>query len=120
MDETYGGLWAPPPIPIDEEDWSLAWVAIVNDQIAGIALTHDEWISDLWVLSESRGRGIGRQLLMKAEAEIIDRGHRTLRLRVIKSNTSAIRFYHRQGWQSARGFPHEKFPVTIIEMVKSA
>jgi hypothetical protein len=30
VDEIYGGLWAQPPLPIDEEDWSVALAAIVD------------------------------------------------------------------------------------------
>lgn len=118
VDEVYGGLWASPPLPIDEEDWSLSWVAVVNARIVGVVLTHEAWISDLWVLREFRGCGIGRQLLAQGEAEIVARGSQTLRLRVLKLNTAAIRFYLRQGWRTAREFPHEKFPVTMVEMIK--
>jgi len=57
VDEIYGGLWAAPPLPIDEEDWSLAFIAVVGARVVGVVLTHDEWISDLWVLRESRGQG---------------------------------------------------------------
>ena len=118
VDEVYGGLWAPPPIPVDEENWSLSWVAVVNATIAGMVLTHEEWISDLWVLRERRGCGIGRRLLAQGEAEIVARGCRTLRLRVVQSNTAAIEFYLRQGWRVAREFPHERFPVMMLEMIK--
>jgi ribosomal protein S18 acetylase RimI-like enzyme len=120
VDEIYGGLWAPPPLPIDEEDWRLAWVAIVETKIVGIVLTHEECISDLWVLRESRGRRIGRQLLAQGEAEIAGRGHRTFRLRVVKSNTTAVNFYQREGWRVERQFPHERLPVTMLEMIKSS
>jgi ribosomal protein S18 acetylase RimI-like enzyme len=119
VDETYGGLWALPPLPIDEENWHLSWVAVVDTKIVGMVLTHEQWISDLWVLRESRGCGVGQRLLAQGEAEIVSRGHRTLRLRVLQSNTKAIKFYHRQSWHVAREFPHEKFPVTMLEMVKS-
>jgi ribosomal protein S18 acetylase RimI-like enzyme len=119
VDEIYGWLWAPPPLPVDEENWHLSWVAVVDTKIVGMVLTHEQWISDLWVLRERRGCGIGQRLLAQGEAEIVGRGHRTLRLRVLQSNTKAIKFYHRQGWQVAREFPHEKFPVTMLEMVKS-
>ncbi len=118
VDEVYGGLWAPPPIPVDEENWSLSWVAVVNATIAGMVLTHEEWISDLWVLRERRRCGIGRRLLAQGEAEIVARGCRTLRLRVVQSNTAAIEFYLRQGWRVAREFPHERFPVMMLEMIK--
>src|ERR1700692_2341151 len=119
VDETYGGLWAPPPLPVDDESWHLSWVAVVNAKIVGMVLTQEEWISDLWVLRENRRCGVGHRLLAHGEAEILGRGRRTFRLRVLKSNTAAIEFYHRQGWQICREFPHERFPVTMLEMVKS-
>jgi ribosomal protein S18 acetylase RimI-like enzyme len=119
VDETYGGLWAAPPLQIDEEDWSRAFVAIVDARVAGVVLTQYEWISDLWVLRESRGKGVGQKLLAKAEAEISGRGFGTLRLRVVSSNSAAIDFYLRNGWQVNREFPHEKLPVTMIEMTKT-
>jgi ribosomal protein S18 acetylase RimI-like enzyme len=120
VDETYGGIWAEPPLPIDEEDWSLGFVAIVDARITGVVLTRGEWISDLWVLRESRGRGVGQKLLAKGESEISGRGFGTLRLRVVSSNSAAISFYLRNGWQMNREFPHEKLPVTMIEMTKTS
>jgi ribosomal protein S18 acetylase RimI-like enzyme len=118
VDEIYGGLRAQPPLPIDEEDWSVALAAIVDKCIVGIVLTHNEWISDLWVLRESRGRGIGQKLLAQGETEIAGRGCGTFHLRVIKSNESAVNFYLRNGWRVEREFPHEKLPVTMLEMTK--
>lgn len=119
VDETYGGLWAPPPLPVDEANWHLSWVAVVDTRIVGMVLTHEEWISDLWVLRACRGCGVGQRLLAQGEAEIVSRGHRVLRLRVLQSNAAAVAFYHRQGWRIAREFPHENFPVTMLEMTKS-
>jgi ribosomal protein S18 acetylase RimI-like enzyme len=118
VDEIYGGLWAPPPLPIDEENWRLGWIAVVNGEIVGIVLTHEEWISDLWVLSEHRGRGVGQRLLAQAEAEIADHGHRIFRLRVVKSNTMAINFYLQHGWRVGREFHNERLPIVMFEMVK--
>lgn len=119
VDEIYGNLWAPPPVPIDEEDWGPAWIAIVDTRIVGMVLTSREWISDLWVLRAARGCGIGRKLLARGEAEIAGRGCRTSRLRVVKSNTAAIQFYQRQGWRVEREFLHETLPITMFEMVKA-
>src|SRR5215469_2953694 len=119
VDEIYGGLWAPAPLPIGEENWSLSWVAAVDSKIVGMVLTSDEWLDDLWVLRESRGCGIGRSLLAHGEAEIVARGHRTLRLRVGQVNKAAISFYQRHSWRIAREFPHEKFPTIWLEMSKS-
>jgi len=120
LDETYGGLWAPPPLPVDEENWDLSWIAVVDTKIVGMVLTHEDWISDLWVLRESRGCGFGQKLLAQGEVEIAARGHRIFRLSVIKSNTAAIEFYQRQGWKVVREFPHETFAVTMLEMVKAS
>jgi len=120
VDEIYGGLWAPAPPPIGEEDWSLAWVAVIDTRIVGMVLTSGEWISDLWVLRENRGCGLGQRLLAQGEAEIAGRGRRAFRLRVIKSNTNAVSFYLRQGWRVEREFPNERLPVTMLEMAKSA
>jgi ribosomal protein S18 acetylase RimI-like enzyme len=118
VDETYGGLWAPAPLPVGEANWQLSWIAVLNAKIVGMVLTSEEWLDDLWVLRENRGRGIGQHLLAQGEAEIAARGHRTLRLRVIQSNAAAIAFYHKHGWRTACEFPHEKFPVTMLEMFK--
>jgi GNAT superfamily N-acetyltransferase len=119
VDETYGGLWVPSPLPIDEENWHLSWIAELDTKIIGVVLTGREWLDDLWVLRGSRGCGVGHRLLAQGEAEIVARGHRTLRLRVVQSNAAAIRFYQQHGWRIAREFPHEKFPVITVEMFKS-
>jgi ribosomal protein S18 acetylase RimI-like enzyme len=119
VDETYGGLWAPPPLPIGEMNWNLSWIAVLNAKVVGMVLTGGEWLDDLWVLRENRGCGVGQRLLAQGEAEIVARGHRTLRLRVVQSNAMAIRFYHKHGWQIAREFPHEKYSVMMLEMFKS-
>jgi ribosomal protein S18 acetylase RimI-like enzyme len=84
-----------------------------------MVLTHEEWVSDLWVLREHRNRGVGRQLLFDGEAEIAGRGHATFRLRVVKSNVRAVRFYDRLGWRVAREFPHETLPIDMLEMSKA-
>ncbi len=119
-DETYGGLWCAPPLPVDDEDWSLAWVAGVEGCIAGMVLTNAEWLSDLWVLKQHRGRGVGGRLLCQAEAEIRNRGLRMMRLRVVRSNVQAISFYQEHGWRVERAFRHETFPIEMVEMSKAS
>jgi hypothetical protein len=42
VDEIYGGLWAPPPLPIDEDCWLLSWVAVVDTKIVGVVLTQEQ------------------------------------------------------------------------------
>lgn len=119
VDEIYGGLWSAPPLPIDAENWHSSWIAVRDAKIVGVVRTSGEWMDDLWVLHESRRQGIGQRLLAQAEAEIIARGYNTLRLRVVQSNQVAIEFYGRHGWGIARSFPHERFPITMLEMFKA-
>jgi ribosomal protein S18 acetylase RimI-like enzyme len=119
--ETFRDLFAPNPVPLkfEDEDWPLAWVAASDAKILGVIITHQEWIDDLWVLQEYRGQGVGRRLLAQGESEIAARGCQTCRLRVVKSNLVAVRFYARQGWRIAREFAHEKYGHPMLEMAKS-
>ena len=121
VNETFRDLFAPNPVPLDfgDEDWASAWVAVSDEKIAGVILTNQDWVSDLWVLQEHRGRGIGSRLLAQGEAEIAARGHRTRRLRVVRSNRVAVRFYLGRGWRIAREFAHEKYQHAMLEMAKS-
>ena len=118
VDEIYGGFWAPPPLPVDEENGHSSWVAVLDAKIIGVVRTSGEWLDDLWVLRESRRYGVGQRLLAQGEAEIIARGYETLHLRVVQSNAAAIEFYRRHGWRIARAFLHERFPITMLEMFK--
>lgn len=117
-DETFAYLFAPPHVPIGEPDWISAWVAVSGEEIVGVTMTRDEWVSDLWVRSDSRRLGIGAKLLAQAELEICSRGHGTFRLRVVKSNVVAVHFYESHGWNVHREFPHEKFGHRMFEMAK--
>jgi ribosomal protein S18 acetylase RimI-like enzyme len=118
VDEIYGGLWTNPPIPIGDQDWSGAWVAVSGRAIVAVVLTQEEWLDDLWVHRDYRRAGIGQRLLSLAEREIAARGYSAARLRVVASNQDAIRFYQRSGWSAQRSFPHESFPIEMTEMQK--
>jgi ribosomal protein S18 acetylase RimI-like enzyme len=119
--ETFKNLFAPNPVPLkfEDADWPLAWVAVSDEKIVGVILTNQEWVSDLWVFRENRRQGAGRWLLAQGEAEIAARGHQTGRLRVVRSNAVAVKFYLSQGWQIAREFAHEKYHHAMLEMAKS-
>ena len=88
---------------IDDEDWSRAWVAVTAGEIAGMMLTHQEWVSDLWVLPPFRNLGIGGLLLERAESEIAGRGHAVGRLRVVSLNARAQAFYTATWLDGAQG-----------------
>ena len=117
-DETFAYLFATLPVPLGESDWGSAWLAISGEEIVGVTMTRDEWVSDLWIRGDSRRTGIGAKLLAHAEREIRSRGHNVMRLRVVKSNTRAVHFYQSQGWRVNREFPHEKFGHMMLEMIK--
>jgi ribosomal protein S18 acetylase RimI-like enzyme len=119
--ETFSDLFAPNPVPLDfeNEDWSSAWAAVSHEKIVGVIITNREWVGDLWVFREHRRRGIGSKLLAQGEAEIAARGHRTCRLRVVRSNVVAVEFYRSRGWQVAREFAHEKYHHPMLELAKS-
>jgi len=118
--ETFKDLFAPNPVPLkfEDEDWPLAWVAVSDETIVGVIITNQGWVSDLWVLREHRGQGVGSKLLVRGEAEIAARGHQTCRLRVVRSNAAAVQFYLRLGWQIPREFAHEKYHHAMLEMAK--
>jgi ribosomal protein S18 acetylase RimI-like enzyme len=120
--ETFEGLFAPNPVPLkfEDEDWPLAWVAASSDKILGVVITHEEWVDDLWVLREHRQQGVGSRLLAQGESEIAARGFAACRLRVVKSNLVAVKFYSRHGWRIAREFGHEKYHHPMLEMAKSS
>jgi ribosomal protein S18 acetylase RimI-like enzyme len=118
-DETFAHLFAPSQVPIGEANWLSAWLGISGKEIVGVAMTRDEWLSDLWVRCDRRRTGIGGKLLAHAEREICSRGNHTLRLRVVKSNTRAVEFYQHYGWSVHHEFPHEKFGHRMLEMTKS-
>ena len=117
-DETFADLFTTRHVPIGEADWLTAWLAIAVNEIVGVTMTRDDWLSDLWVRRDRRRHGIGAKLLAHAEREIGSRGHGTLRLRVVKSNISAVQFYESHGWRVHREFPHEKFGHAMYEMIK--
>ncbi|HKW27218.1 MAG TPA: GNAT family N-acetyltransferase [Terriglobales bacterium] len=117
-DETFANLFVTPHVPIGEANWYSAWLAISEEEIVGVTMTRDEWVSDLWVRRDSRRTGIGAKLLAHAEREIRNRGHDKFRLRVVKSNTPAVQFYQSQGWRVEREFRHEKFGHPMFEMSK--
>lgn len=116
-DETFACLFVTPHVPIGEANWFSAWLAVSEGDIVGVTMTREEWVSDLWVRSDSRRTGIGAKLLAHAEREIRNRGHGTCRLRVVKSNTRAVQFYQNQGWRVHREFTHEKFGHPMYEMI---
>ena len=117
-DETFAYLFKG-QVPVGESNWDSAWLAVSAEEIVGVTMTREEWISDLWIRKDARRMGIGTRLLADAEREIRSRGHETFRLNVVKTNIRAVHFYESQGWQVRREFPHTTFGHAMFEMMKS-
>jgi ribosomal protein S18 acetylase RimI-like enzyme len=60
---------------------------------------YDAVIESLHVLPGERGGGLGRRLIGRAAARLIDEGASAVALRVYDANKAAIRFYERLGGQ---------------------
>ena len=118
VNEIYGGLWSVSPIEIENQDWSDAWIASSGHEIVGVLLTKDEWIDDLWVRQDHRGRGLGTKLLQYGEMEVAGRHHGESRLRVVKANRNAVSFYVKYGWNIEKEFRHETLPIEMLELMK--
>lgn len=85
--------------------------------IVGFALTYldqqpDPWLESLHVVHGARGAGSGTRLMRATAAELLARGHHTLRLGIVHGNAAAERFYEHLGgtmtgrepaWQTACG-----------------
>jgi ribosomal protein S18 acetylase RimI-like enzyme len=61
-------------------------------------------ISQLCVLPEMRGAGLGRELLRRSDEALRRHGARVVSLTVTESNTGAIALYERTGFRKVRGF----------------
>ena len=118
VDETYSGLWSKAPIAICESDWLRSWIVTEGSVIVGVVLTLDGWLEDLWIAKSCRSQGLGAQLLLRAESEIAQSGFEVAKLRVVSTNTRAISFYELHGWQAEDKYPHEQFPIFMVEMRK--
>jgi ribosomal protein S18 acetylase RimI-like enzyme len=80
----------------------VGWVGVVPRHVSDDILDHDRefaYITDLIVLQDYRGRGIGRQLLAAAEEYAARHGARRLRVGVLAANAAAHRLYHSMGFR---------------------
>jgi ribosomal protein S18 acetylase RimI-like enzyme len=66
-------------------------------------------LTDLYVKKDWRGKGVGVQLLKKAETIAISKGFSEIRLSVLSNNTDAIRFYKSNGYKIYGIIMHKKF-----------
>lgn len=94
--------WLSPPTPYS------TWVADLEGRILGFctcgpsrdpnADTSTAEIGALYLERDAVGRGIGRQLLLHAIADLRRRGYTVVTLWVLDTNERARRFYEREGF----------------------
>ncbi|MEM7223506.1 MAG: GNAT family N-acetyltransferase [Pseudomonadota bacterium] len=118
IDDTYGGLWMDPPLPLPDYDWASALIAVDDSRVFGVATTGVDRVENLWVHPEAQGQGIGSRLLSEVEREIAARGHDRAWLRVVASNTRAIKVYEIRGWQRFQRGDHEALGIAMIYLEK--
>ena len=120
-DETFAYLFGSSQVPIGEANWLSAWVALSGEEILGVTMTRDEWVSDLWVRRDSRRTGIGGSYWhmpnVKYAAGDMNMTHFVFEW---SSRTFGPSSSIKYGWRVQREFPHEKFGHTMFEMTKSS
>jgi ribosomal-protein-alanine N-acetyltransferase len=84
----------------------------------------DNYISDLWVLPDSQGQGVGRILLEALEDQIVQAGYRRAELETAAVNAGGIRFYERAGYalqsrklKFSRGLGREVEKVRLVKQL---
>jgi ribosomal protein S18 acetylase RimI-like enzyme len=91
-------------------DSSLGAVGVVDDGRAGyFVLTwgfdlewdgRDAFLTELWLVPEARGRGVGAEVLAEIQRIAKESGARALHLMVRNENANARRLYERAGFTS--------------------
>jgi GNAT superfamily N-acetyltransferase len=71
-----------------------AWVAVDDDRIVGVLALDGDWIAQLYLATDHRGRGLGEAFLALAKTERPD----GLQLWTFQVNGPARRFYERHGF----------------------
>lgn len=76
--------------------------AFAHDEKAEVFVVEPErshgFLTELFLLPEARGKGLGRALIEGCEAWARERGHRLLTVGVLSHNRSAIRAYEGAGY----------------------
>ncbi|MBW4695920.1 MAG: GNAT family N-acetyltransferase [Lyngbya sp. HA4199-MV5] len=83
-------LRSPPPV-------ACLWLGTAIDQVHGDSHTH---VFLLYVMPEHRCKGIGKALMLHAEAWATARGDRRMGLQVFQANQAALNLYQGLGFQT--------------------
>jgi ribosomal protein S18 acetylase RimI-like enzyme len=91
-------------------------VAKIEDEIVGFVSgwLPDNFVHHLFIENKYQNKGIGKQLLTSMIAGL----NSPVRLKCIKSNSSAIRFYLRNGWLFKSEGVSEEGEFILLEYIK--
>ncbi|MBN2381720.1 GNAT family N-acetyltransferase [bacterium] len=103
---------------LSRDDLGWIWLVELDGHVKGYAMAtvgfdlefggRQATLTELFLLPESRGQGIGRRLLGAVEAELKQRGISTLELQVERKNQSAQAFYRALGYRTHDRIPFSK------------
>lgn len=85
-------------IVVAEQQRALIGMCLYTFSFSGWRGRSGIFVEDLYVDPKQRGSGIGRQLLMSALEQEAERGAAFIKLEVTVTNTSAVEFYRRCGF----------------------
>jgi GNAT superfamily N-acetyltransferase len=114
------------PFPSDEirELWREAladpdvelYIAEVDGDPAGVVSIGQEFLSELYVVPEHQGTGVGSALHDRALERLKERGTARAKLGCLEENHAARRFYERRGWEltdETRVVPFPPNPIVV-------
>jgi predicted cupin superfamily sugar epimerase/ribosomal protein S18 acetylase RimI-like enzyme len=73
-------------------------VALVDGEVAGFVVVHDDELEQVYVASAHRGQGVASALMDAGLRQVAGHGHDRAWLVVAAGNARARRFYEREGW----------------------
>ena len=95
------------------------WIAEDEGHIRAVTALKDDMIDLLWIGLQYRSRGIGRELLERAEQIMRENGIKQGRLECFEPNTSSIKFYEKMGWQKKEVCLDKMANINKVLMTKS-
>lgn len=74
-------------------------VGLVDGEVAGFVVVHDDELEQVYVSSAHRGSGVAQVLMAAGLRQVAGAGHERAWLAVAAGNARARRFYEREGWR---------------------